>query len=186
MRHPHPPAPHSAVCSSPACSYTLYIIESSSFVFPVRCISHRSTLRQPVQHAAPVIAAHWLFCICGFVFFWQQSLFVLAAFFIYVPCLVKSPYQGCVWPYKAFWCTSKGCVWPSKGCKRRFWQALFVILSGFLKKYGLLDEEQEQAYRAAAAVGFCQKECVLLLGKDDGVGLSKVSSEWRSRQQGCL
>ena len=172
MRHPHPPAPHSAVCSSPACSYTLYIIESSSFVFPVRCISRRSTLRQPVQHAAPVIAAHWLFCIHGFAFFWQQSLFVFAAFFIYVSCLVKSPYQGC--------------VWPSKGCKRRFWQALFVILSGFLKKSGLLDEEQEQAYQAAAAVGFCQKECVLLLGKDDGVGLSKVSSEWRSRQQGCL
>ena len=102
IRHPRPPAPHSAVCSSLACSYTLYIIESSSFVFPVRCISRRSTLRQPVQHAPSVIAAYWLFCICGFVFFWQQSLFVLAAFFIYVSCLVKSPYQGCVWPYKAF------------------------------------------------------------------------------------
>ena len=102
VRHPRPCASQFAFHSSPTCSYTLYIIESSSFVFPVRCISRRSALRQPVQHAAPVIAAHWLFCICGFVFFWQQSLFVLAAFFIYVPCLVKSPYQGCVWPYKAF------------------------------------------------------------------------------------
>lgn len=83
MRHPHPPAPHSAVCSSPACSYTLYIIESSSFVFPVRCISHRSTLRQPVQHAAPVIAAHWLFLYPWFrvflaaVSFCPRSLFHL-------------------------------------------------------------------------------------------------------------
>lgn len=55
-----------------------------------------------------------------------------------------------------------------------------------MEKSGLLDEEQEQAYRAAAAVIFCQKECVLLLGKDDGVGLSKVSLEWRSRKQGRL
>lgn len=55
-----------------------------------------------------------------------------------------------------------------------------------MEKSGLQDEEQEQAYQAAAAVCFCQKECVLLLGKDDGVGLSKVSLEWRSRQQGRL
>lgn len=55
-----------------------------------------------------------------------------------------------------------------------------------MEKFGLQDEEQEQGYWAAAEVGFCQKECVLLLGKDDGVGLSKVSLEWRSRQQGCL
>lgn len=55
-----------------------------------------------------------------------------------------------------------------------------------MEKYGLQDEEQEQGYRAAAAVGFCQEECVLLLGKDDGVWLSKVSLEWSSRQQGCL
>ena len=55
-----------------------------------------------------------------------------------------------------------------------------------MKKSGLLDEEQEQGYWAAAAVGFCQKECVLLLGKDDGVRLSEVSLEWRGRQQGRL
>ena len=54
-----------------------------------------------------------------------------------------------------------------------------------MEKSGLLDEEQEQGYRTAAAVGFCQKECVLLLGENDGVGLSKVSLKWRSRQQGC-
>ena len=46
-----------------------------------------------------------------------------------------------------------------------------------MEKSGLLDEEQEQGYWTAAAVGFCQKECVLLLGKDDGVWLSKVSLE---------
>lgn len=68
----------------------------------MHCISHRSTLRQLVQRAPSVIAAYWLFCICGFVFFWQQSPFVLAAFFIYLFCLMKSPYQACVWPYKAF------------------------------------------------------------------------------------
>ena len=55
-----------------------------------------------------------------------------------------------------------------------------------MEKSGLLDEEQEQGYRTAEVVGFCQKECVLLLGKDDGVGLSKVSLGRRSRQQGRL
>ena len=55
-----------------------------------------------------------------------------------------------------------------------------------MEKSGLQDEEQEQGYWTAAAVGFCQKEYVLLLGKDDGVRLSEVSLERRSRQQGCL
>ena len=45
---------------------------------------------------------------------------------------------------------------------------------------------RSKATGTAAAVGFCLKECVLLLGEDDGVWLSKVSLGWRSRQQGCL
>ena len=71
------------------------ISQCAASAIAARCVSLCSTLRRSSQRTG--FSASVVLC-----FFWQQSPFVLAAFFIYVSCLMKSPYQGCVWPYKAF------------------------------------------------------------------------------------
>lgn len=39
--------------------------------------------------------------------------------------MLKSPFAGFGWPYKACWWPSKACWCTSKGCKRRFLMACF-------------------------------------------------------------
>ena len=69
--------------------------QNNPFPAPSECSVSRSAVRFHSQRAVIVHAAR-CDCLCSVVkSFWQQADFVLADFYFYVLCLMKSPFAGC-------------------------------------------------------------------------------------------